>query len=387
MAAIQPDSAEGGVEEHRSVKRKRILFPYSELLRRYHDGQLSDFDDRYSFDQIETCVVTRGADLERALNESVKVALDPTVTYCLTAPIRVVRPCYLIGNGAKIRVQRGITPAVIVLNSLPGPQIGGIPCATFHNVKFVGYEDQGVIMCTKTHTLLHGVEFINVGGTAVRVTCGFTAKGCSFVNCSRGLKIDGDYSVNIKYCSFENCTVAVVCKTDIVFKCNTVTLSESALLLWGSGVIKNNAIISCTDKKPSLLTCLGATVAPLATFHFVPHLGKKYPVFKENTMQRGIVFLGRRKGVFNPERCNFSYTHLVLDVNVGPSLCLWGNFDQSVSVCRIKCSKTNSALTQCECGSKHIAPQPSFTILTSEFINDPTRNTCHALDYSSDEED
>lgn len=387
MAANQPNFGERGVEEINSVKRRRTLIPYSELLRRYHNGQLMDFDDCFSFDQLETCVVTRACDLERALNESVKVALDPTVVYDLTTPIKVLRPCYLIGNGAKIRVQRGVTPAVMVLNSLPGPQIGGIPCATFHNVKFVGHDDQGVILFTKTHTLLHGLEFINVQGTAVRVTCGFTAKGCSFLNCSRGFKIDSDYSVNIKHCSFENCTVAVVCKTDIVFKYNTVTLSESALLLWGGGIIQNNSIISCTDKKPSLLTCLGAAVAPLATFHFVPQVGKKYPIFKNNTMQRGIIFLGKRKGVFNPEKCNFSYTHIVLDSNVGPNLSLWGNFDQSLSVCRIKFSRSNCVLTQCECGSKHSASQPSFSIVTSDFIPDPTKNTCHALDFSSDEDD
>lgn len=382
---LHRSQAASSKEADRSVK----LLSYSAILEKYNSGQMNEFDESISFDQLATFFLEPGDDLESALNTHVKVCLKASAVYELNKPIKIQRSCYLIGNEATIKVNCPDSPVILVNNCLRGPQIGGIGCATFFNVKFVGDPAvKNTLLLVRSHLLLHGVQFFSFGNTVIRSSCGLTIKGCFFSNSYRCVKGDGDYRIIVKYSSFENCILGVSCKTDITLKNNSFVLVECALLLWGSGLIKCNNIVCPPSKhRLDMLTCLGGTVRPLATVHFVSNLSKKFPVMRENVFNRGVVYVGFRKNSFHPDRCNFNQTHICLDPNLGPKMCLWGSFDQSVTISRLRFLSPRTIICRCECGSRHKTSIPCFCVITAEFVNDPTLNSCHCLEYSSSEED
>lgn len=358
------------------------------------DGDFDSFTERYSFPQILTHHLQPGEDLELALNTHVKVSLDPEREYVISNPLYLRTNFYLIGNGATIRITCRESAVICISNSLMGPSIGGMQCPTFSNVKFLGDLDiKGHIIFATSHTMIHGCDFLNFGGTCIRSCTGLIVRGCLFVSCDHGLRCDGDYVATIKYNTFKRCLVCITTKNDYEILGNTCSDSYCFLLTSGGGRIANNsiscAISSSSDnfKDLELTTCFGGITTPLCTLHVVENRHKFWPKMEHNNLYRARVYFGFRKGVCNPHHCTLHYCHICLDMNSENKLSLHGSFDQSVSVSKLVCfDLDNRALSRCECGGSHSVPVPVFSSITDDVKVDGCVQSCHSLEYSSDEE-
>lgn len=358
------------------------------------EGDFDSFTEKYHFSQIVTHHLQAGEDLEEALNTHVKVSLDPSQDYEIARPILVRTNCYLIGNGASIKVTCRDSAVICISNSLSGPSIGGMQCPTISNVKFLGdFEIKGHVIFANSHCMVHGCDFLNFAGTCIRSCTGIIVRGCLFVACDRGLRCDGDYVATVKYNTFKGCLVCIATKNDFEILGNMCSDSYCFLLTSGSGRIANNCItcpiVSCVDRYQNLdlTTCFGGVTAPLCTLHLVENRRKFWPKMEHNNFYRARAYLGFRKGICNPHHCTWHYCHICLDMNSENKLSLHGSFDQSVNVSKLVCfDMDNRAMSRCECGTSHLVPVPVFSSITEDLKTDGSVQSCHSLEYSSDEE-
>nr|WRQ19841.1 MAG: putative E1B 55 kDa protein [unidentified adenovirus] len=358
------------------------------------EGDFDSFTEKYHFSQIVTHHLLPGESLEDALNAHVKVALNPVYDYIISEPICIRTNCYLIGNGATIKITCNESAVICFANSLNGPAISGMQCATISNVKFLGdYNVKGNVIFASSHLMLHGCDFLNVAGTCIRSTTGLIVRGCLFVACERPLRCDGDFLVTLKYNTFKNCLVCIATKNDFEILGNVCDDCYCFLLTSGTGKVVNNsvtcAMVGSMDRfrNVDLTTCFGGITAPLCTFHVVENRRKFWPRMVHNNFYRARMFFGFRKGIFNPHHCTFHYCHLCMDMNSENKLSLHGSYDQSINVSKLVSYEfENRAMSKCECGATHLVPTPVFVSITEDVKIDGTVESCHSLEFSSDEE-
>ncbi|ARE31878.1 E1B 55 kDa protein [red squirrel adenovirus 1] len=383
-----------GVGGGRRRVRSREVITYADVIQQMLNGDFDSFTERYSFCQIRTHHLQPGESLEDALNTHVKVALDPDVDYEITNPVLIRTNCYLIGNGASITVKCHASAVFVISNTLSGPSITGMHYATITGVKFLGSHDiKGHVIFACSHLMIHGCDFLNFTGTCIRSTTGIVVRGCLFAACDKPLRCDGDYVATLKQNTFKNCLVCIATKNDFEIVGNVCDESYCFLLTSGTGRMINNsitcAVVSTLDryKDLDLLTCFGGTLNPLCTVHIVENRHKFWPKMDGNSFYRARIFCGFRRGVLSPHHCAFHYSHVCLDMNSENKLSLNGSYDQSIKVSKmVSVDMDNTVMAKCECGVRHLAPVPVFTSITEDVKVDPYAQSCHSLEFSSDEE-
>lgn len=358
------------------------------------DGQFDQFTEKYTFEHIKTYHLQPEEDLYAALNMHVKVSLDPHKEYVIRAPGEVHTSFYLLGNGAKVRIECADARVFIVRNSLAGPAIGGMHIPTLENVVFVSREEQtGSVVYSLSSLLVHGCTFVDVGGTCIRSCSGLSLKGCIFVACSRGIRSDGDFPVSIRQCTFKCTVVCIATKCDFtVLNC----LSDecySFLLTCGTGVMRGNSITGSVVESVSrykdleMVTCFGGKTHLLCTVHIVENTRAMQPTIENNNFYRAKLFFGYRRGIYSLRHCSLHYCHICLDENSGAKLSLTGTYGPTVRVSQVaSLDFTKRFLLKCECGTNHAAVIPQFADVTSEHLRGPNSRTCQCLEFSSDEE-
>lgn len=365
---------------------------YQEVLQEMADGVIDSFTEKYSFCEIKTYFATPLDDLEQALNRHVKVALLPGVTYVIDRPWRILSSCYLIGNGATLKVNCSGGAAITFSNSMDSPMIFGMDLPTITNVAFVGSnESLGQLIFSTCKIMIHACSFVNIFGTCLRTTTLSYIRGCLFVGCERAIRADGEYPIRVKHCTFRNCIVCIATKCDYEICGNSCVNAVCFLLTNAYGKIKNN-FISCNSSEDSfknvaLYTCFGGNINPLCSIHIVANRKKYWPVMNQNSLYKCKVFLGYRKGIFKPNQCAFHYTTICLDINTANKLSMHGAYDQTVNVSKIvSTSSEQKVVVPCECGVSHLHSESRVAVITEESKVNPFSQSCHCLEYSSDEE-
>lgn len=371
--------------------RKEVV-SYQDVLQEMADGLLDAFTEKYSFCDIKTYFAKPGDDIEQALNRHVKVALYPGATYLLNKPWRILSSCYLIGNGATIKVNCSGGAAITFSNSMDSPLIFGMDLPTITNVAFVGSHDAaGQLIFSTCKIMIHDCSFVNVFGTCLRTTTISYIRGCLFIGCERAVRADGDYPIRIKHCTFRNCIVCIATKCDFEICGNQCINAVCFLLSSGAGKLKNN-FVSCNSSEDSfknvdLFTCFGGVINSLCTVHIVADRRRWWPTMSQNSFFKCSIFLGYRKGVFKPHQCAFHYSSICLDINADNKLSMHGSYDQTVTVSKIVSSSSEQkSVVPCECGVGHLHSESRRIPITEDIKVNPFSQSCHCLEFSSDEE-
>lgn len=386
--------AEAGGEQWmhkwRHDTRKEVV-TYPEIIQEILEGQIDSFTEKYSFCEVKTHFVKPGDDLEHALNTYCKVALYPNSVYTITRSLHIMSACYLIGNGATIKVDAECSSALSFSNSIDGPMILGMDLPTITDVTFVGISSIGQLIFSTCKILIHGCTFLNVLGTCLRTTTACYIRGCLFVSCERAVRADGEYPINIKHCTFRNCVVCICSKCDFEVSGNTCEGSVSFLLSSGSGKLHNNFVTGADTnehfKDLDLFTCFGGVVYPLNTIHLVASRRKTWPSMNQNSFFKCKMFFGYRKGICKPNQCAFHFSTICLDINAANKLSLHGSYDQTVTVLKIISSgEDNKVLVSCECGAGHFYSENRTSTITEDTKINHFAQSCQCLEFSSDEE-
>lgn len=390
--AADANSANGEVSTRWQLDTRKEVVTYLEVLQELADGTIDSFTEKYSFCDIKTHFVKPDEDIEQALNRHCKVALFPGATYFINNPWRIMSCCYLIGNGATIQINCSGGAIMSFSNSIDSPMIFGMDIPTITNVTFVGSADSvGQLIFSTCKIMIHDCTFVNIFGTCLRTTTLSYIRGCLFIGCERALRADGDYPIRVKHCTFRNCIVCIATKCDFEICGNSCVNAVCFLLTNAYGKIKNN-FVSCNSSEDSfknvnLYTCFGGNINPLCTLHIVANRKKWWPIMSQNSFFKSKLFLGYRKGVFKPTQCAFNYTSISLDINAVNKLSMHGAYDHTVTVSKIvSISGDQKVIVPCECGVSHLHSEVRSATITEETKVNPFAQSCHCLEFSSDEE-
>lgn len=324
----------------------------------------------------------------------VKVALDPQVVYVISRPIKVKTLCYVIGNGAKIKIACSEPFAIDVHCREHSPGIVGMWAVTFQNVIFERDRSfPGGAIYSRTFILLHGCNFIGCFGTAVKLTSGSEIRGCHFFACYKAIDSDSKLKTKVSYCTFETCMVGIK-STGLLRLSHCSALNIYCFVyIAGSAKVLGNSLVNSNRFFESglteMLSCDGGIVLPLATVHICASDFHLYPVFRSNNLTRCKLFVGRRGGNFSPVSSSFSYSSIITDKNSFPSLNLSYTFHQSSTVWKLLRSSEpkDGPVKKCLCGDLHVWPDLVQMDYTARALPNPYDFSCDSRFFSSDEED
>ena len=311
--------------------------------------------------------------LAAALAMHAKVILKPEVDYELTEPLRIGQPCIVVGNGAKIKVSTPASPVVAVEMQLQSPAIEGLKGVTFSGVRFESTVGAGNILfsalCPATFL---SCDFYGFNGCCLNMHAGGMVKGCVFVTCHRCIRVSGPRRVSVGQCLFDRCLVAVSATHDVALLGNTAVCTYCFCLVGGGGVIRYNTVLNphrwVEDNHFELSTCLGGEPMPLYAVHFPESLRHPWPEFSDNVFMKCKIYVGNRRGAWNPVRCAFNYSQLCMQRGVLPKFVPFGCFHQTALLtCLSGFESESTEVVKCECGLSHTRRTPHVQNVTARF--------------------
>lgn len=351
-------------------------------------------NDRYDFEHVTTYLVQPNDNLEEVIKTHVKVALDPRYEYVITNPIKIKTLCYVIGNGAKIKVACREAFGIEVYCRELSPGIVGMWAVTFQNVIFERDRARpGGVVNSRTFVLFHGCNFIGCMGTAIRLLSGGDVKGCHFFACYKGIECESKMNIKVGYCTFETCMVGIKTSGMVrISHCLGLNIYCFAYVT-GSAKFIGNSIINSNRFFESglteMLSCHGGVILPLATVHICASDFHVYPVFRCNLLTRCKLFVGRRGGNFSPIGCSLSYSSVIVEKSAFPSVNLSYTFHQSATVWKLLRSTDprSGEAKKCLCGELHVWPELVQMEYTRRALPNPYNFSCDSRFFSSDEDD
>lgn len=352
-------------------------------------------NDRYDFEHLVTHLLAEGEDLEEAIKQHVKVALDPNKEYVIHKPVKIKTLCYIIGNGAKVKIACKEPFGFEVYCRSPSPGIVGMWAVTFHNIVFERDRTMpGGVVNSRTFVLFHGCNFLGCMGTALSFSCGSEIRGCHFFACYKC--IDSSQSklkLTVSRCVFEACMVGIISNGNLSCRHCTGHNVYCLCYLLGPGKFVGLNILNSNKFYESglteMLSCHGNKILPLATLHICSSF-HPFPDFKNSMLTRCKVFVGERIGVFSPVNVSLSYSSVVADKGSFQSLNLNYTFHQTTTIWKLLRSSQPEPVVEvkkCLCGGVHPWPVLEQLNFTARALPNPYDSSCDSKMFDSDDDE
>ncbi len=350
--------------------------------------------DKYDFETVQTYFLKPGDDLETVISQHAKIALDPEVEYVIEHPVKIRSLCYIIGNGAKIKIACPEHFGIEIYPRDHSPGIVGMWLVTFNNVVFERERSiPGGIIQSRTFFLCHGCNFLGALGTAVSALAGGEVRGCHFFGCFKCVDSRSKFKVKVSHSVIETCMVGISASGPVSVKhCQGLSV-YCFLFMLGAGKVEGNSVINPNKFYESALTemvsCYGKIVLPLATVHISASPKHQYPHFEANVLTRCKVFVGARQGTFTPMLSSLSYTSIVADRDAFKSLNLNYTFHQTTTIWKLLSAADadfdHGTARKCLCGDLHPCPVLKQLDYTSRVRPNPYDHSCDSRVFSDDE--
>lgn len=353
-----------------------------------------------SLEELAAYQVRPDENLEEAIHAHGKVCLDPRYDYVVSRPLLLPQWCYVIGNGARIRVRTtarlgGAIKAGHYRDAFPEYiMVQGVTRCTFVDCVFVDEPPEGQhqrpIIRGQGGIYVIDCCFYDCRSAAVMADVKGEVKGCNFYNCHTGVLYTGNLIFEVAECAFERCVIGVKSPNSplkMTYCCarDCVCL----VLMGGSGTLRGNVFMHGPDLRDgSVVTCAGGSIQLLSAYHIVARRRTSYPVFVRNHCNEGTIYVGHRRGNLYTRRCHFAATQMLLDLGCAQKVNCSGSYVNSLGVMRVT-APTNETSAQrecrCECGRTHmyvysmvveardavILPNPrSYPVENLEFCSD-----------------
>lgn len=374
-------------------KAKLVQVPFQQIMEEFFDGPDAFHQEKYSYEEVQTMYVSSLDNFELCIRDYAKIALDPRIEYSLDVAVNIRTTCYIIGNGATIKINCREHIAFMVHPKAFGPAVVNMWGMTFVNCKFErGSGFNGTVFKSNTFITFQDCQFLGFTGTAVEVTSGADIRGCYFLACYRAILNSGRISINVLSCHLDKCILGIMSNADANVKRCFSSETFCFLMLRGCGHIKNNVIhypYKITDKSSFVMvTCAGGRVVPLAAFHIVSNKKKHWPLIYGNTFTKSRIFLGNRKGVIHMQQCMFNYSQICADKEASKKIVLQESYNGSLNVVKILRTDPGDLSSKiCVCGTTHLLEQHMVGDITCEVLPDAEVNAVDAVDYSSGDDD
>ncbi|ALE15292.1 E1B 55K [bottlenose dolphin adenovirus 2] len=377
---------------------KRMRFMHELECITYQEVQTCE--DRYRkfhFEQIIGYVLKPDDNWEEMIKLHAKIILDPNVEYVIYSPVNISSSCYIIGNSARVKIAC-VEPFGFVLHRFGHEErvISGMLTPTFDGVCFERDRSQpGGIIVSGGHFLLNGCNFIGSLKTCVEAQAGGIIIGCHFFACFKAVVNTSSFSLKVKSCYFERCLIGVISKGNVELTKSTAQSTYCFLFARSSCIFSYNNVInpySLYDFEHIEMTACtnGNNILPLCSVHFARNRGAPWPQFDNNNIVRSGVYLGRRRGTFQPLNCTFHYSHINMDGDCITSVNLTRCFDQTLSVhkfIRVDEDPDPAAANHvCICGQHHPAPIVTEIDVT-DFVCPRRESACCDAVFMSDNDE
>lgn len=374
-------------------KARLIQVPFQQIREEFFEGPDQFHQEKYSFEEVKTVYISSLDNLADCIRVHAKIALDPRVEYILDSAVEIRTTCYIIGNGATVKICCRENVAFTIHPKDFGPAVVNMWGMTFVNCKFErGSGFNGLVFKCNTFVTFQDCQFLGFTGTAIDVNSGADVRGCYFLACYRAILNSGRISINVFSCNFDKCILGIMCNHDAIVKRCFANETFCFLMLRGCGQIKNNTVhypYKITDQSNFvMITCAGGKVVPLAAIHIVANKRRPWPLFYGNNFSKCRIFLGNRKGVANLQQCMFNYTQICVDKEASSKLVLQESYIASLNVVKILHTDSSDLSSKiCVCGTTHLLEQHMVGDITAEVVPDAEVNAVDAVDYSSGDEE
>lgn len=366
--------------------------PYQVILNEFLADPFS-VNDKYDFEHVKTYFLKPDDDLEEAIKTHVKVALEPESEYVIRKPVKIKSLCYIIGNGAKIKVACTESFGIEIYNRDHIPGIVGMWAVTFQNVIFERDRSlPGGIVHARTFVLFHGCNFLGCMGSALSLSSGGDIRGCHFYACYKCIDSNSKLKVSVSYCVFEACMVGIISVGLVTIRNCTGHNIYCFAFMMGSGKVISNSILNSNKFYESglieMISCHGGTVLPLATLHICSSFSHTYPTLRGNVFTRCKVYVGDRVGIFAPVATSLSYSSIIANKEAFQSLNLQYTFHQSSAVWKLLRSlePDSAEVKKCLCGEVHYWPVLEQLDYTLRALPNPYDSSCDSKLYDSDDD-
>lgn len=367
---------------------------YQEVLEEYLSDPVRT-NDKYDFEHLATYFMQEDDDFEEMINRHAKVALNPHILYVIKKPIRIRSLCYIIGNGATVRISCQESFGIEVYCRGRGPGIVGMWSPTFHNIIFERERGlQGGVINTRTHTIIHGCNFVGIMGTALRFFSGSHIRGCHFYACYKCVENPSKLKLRVSSCTFEKSMMGILSSGPISIKhCSSLNV-YSFLYVSGLASVENTTVTNSNGFYESglidMVSCHNGAIVPLCTVHICGTMKAPWPSVKNCSFVRCKVFLGCRSGTFSPTNTSFGYSLVWVDKEAFECVNFNHTFHQTTTfwkILRSDADDVRNGLKKCICGALHAWPVLEQLNFTDHMRPDPYDYSCDSRFFSSDDEE
>ncbi|UZF96915.1 E1B 55K [Bovine adenovirus 10] len=332
--------------------------------------------DVYCFDQILAYGLAPEENWTDMIRKHAKITLDASKTYELNSRVFVNGPCYVIGNGATVKISGDLSVLFQIDPRRCCPSIVNMWSITFVNVKFECDNFNGTVFQCSSYCIFYGCDFVNFPSTCLDMAAGGDVRGCYFISCFCAIRCTLS-KVVVTSCTFSRCLVGVSSKTDVnVLNCAAYD-TYCFCLVKGAGLICGNVIIcpflSAGRSELDLVTCADGLVLPLRTVHVVSNVRRDWPVFRYNTIVHGDLYFGKRRNLLSLECNAFHRSSIYVERDVMQNVHFCFGYIQSTRIYKIFSYNSDSYHTYaCECGENHLADMLRYVEVTSSCLLDYT---------------
>lgn len=306
--------------------------------------------------------------LQEVILQFGKVCLDPRFEYVITSPLLLPTWCYVIGNGARIRVKvsanhRGGIKMGHYRDVFPAETlVQGVTRCVFVDCVFVDDPPPGQhkrpMILGEAGIYIIDCSFYDCRSAAILAEVKGEVKGCNFYNCHTAVVYTGNLQFEVTECAFQRCVIGVK-SVNSPLKMSYCCARDCVclVLMGGPGKLVGNTFMHGAELRDgSIVTCAGGTVQLLCGYHIVGKRRTPYPVFARNHLNEGTMFVGHRVGCLYTRRCHFSAAQMMLDLGCAQKVHCNGSYVNSLGVMRMT-TTTNEVSAQrqcrCECGQTH----------------------------------
>lgn len=358
--------------------------------------------DKYSFEMLKTYVLKPEDDFGEALKIYGKVALDPELEYTISSSFSIKSKCYVIGNGARVKISCPSRYPISVLGFSYFPRFYGMWSVTFTNVIFErDRATPGGLFDVKREIQLYGCQFHGFLGNVLNTEGTCVVRGCYFVACFKcvnntAVGLSNTVPTTVENCVFEKCMIAVMSKGRAKLKGNSTSGTYCFLHAEAEVEMINNSITNpyqlANTAGIEMVTCSVGEVMPLASVHIARNKKASWPKFEGNVFLRARLYLGRRKGMFEPRCCSFAFSQIYIDSVAFNKVSLHAVSGSTFCVVKVLPRLEVDPTVQvryraCICSNQHEEPQMNYVDMTAHALPNAYVNSVETGQFSSDEDD
>lgn len=351
-----------------------------------------DAAQRLSFEFLRSYELRPEDNWGSVLNRHCKVHLNPRHQYEICFPVFIHSYCYVIGNGARVKIKDSDAHWAMFNCQMDGLHqqlmIKNMWCVTFTDVVFECEENKcKYIFDSHMRMIFHNCSFYNVRGTVVRCDQLLRMRGCVFAGCRLGVQYAGVVPLSVLRCYFERCIVCVKSVADVCLDGNTAVQCVCFVLCKGGGTISRNTVVKSLDMDDnSLLTCLGGNLALLCGIHVADNRRCVFPVMEANMMCEGRVYFGQRLGTADCRHSSFQFCHIMVHQRAASLFSLATMHAHTSVVSSILYHvPTETKVLRCECGRGHSFQVPTALDITPQ-VHPNGRHIPVEVDTTDDED-